>query len=99
MEWQIVQTIVYLVTFLGTVCGFGIKLSNVIQRNTHAINSLNDKLNELTEGNRKDHEIFYSSINKLKTDVAVLAEKNEEHSRILEHDHKWKRSNSRWKNF
>lgn len=88
MEWQIVQTIVYLVTFLGTVCGFGIKLSNVIQRNTHAINSLNDKLNELTEGNRKDHEIFYSSINKLKTDVAVLAEKNEEHSRMLEHDHK-----------
>ena len=47
MEWQIVQTIVYLVTFLGTVCGFGIRLSNVIQRNTHAINSLNNKLNEL----------------------------------------------------
>ena len=31
MEWTILQTIVYIVTFLITVLGFGIKLSTVIQ--------------------------------------------------------------------
>ena len=56
MEWTILQTIVYIVTFLITVIGFGIKLSNVIQKNTQAINTLTDKLKELTEDNKKEHE-------------------------------------------
>ena len=58
MEWTILQTIVYIVTFLITVIGFGIKLSNVIQKNTQAINTLTDKLKELTEDNKKEHEKF-----------------------------------------
>ena len=39
MEWQIIQVIVYIVSFLVTVVGFGIKLSSVIQKNTNAINN------------------------------------------------------------
>ena len=58
MEWTILQTIVYIVTFLITVIGFGIKLSNVIQKNTQAINTLTDKLKELKEDNKKEHESF-----------------------------------------
>lgn len=83
MEWQIIQVIVYIVSFLVTVVGFGIKLSNVIQKNTNAINNLAEKLKELTEDNRKDHEIFYKSINGLKMDVAILKEKHESDIKMI----------------
>ncbi|MGM9968907.1 MAG: hypothetical protein ACI35S_00755 [Anaeroplasma sp.] len=86
MEWQIVQTIVYIVSFLITVVGFGVKLSGVIQKNTHAINSLTERLKELTETNVRDHEHFYKSINKLKEDVTVLKEKHEADIKIIKHD-------------
>ena len=59
MEWTILQTIVYIVTFLITVIGFGIKLSNVIQKNTQAINTLTDKLKELTEDNNVLFYLYY----------------------------------------
>lgn len=86
MEWQIVQTIVYLVSFLVTVVGFGVKLSNVIQKNTSAINNLTEKLKELTEDNRKDHEIFYKSINSMKTDIAILKERHESDLKLMTRD-------------
>ena len=88
MEWQIVQTIVYLVSFLVTVVGFGIKLSSVIQKNTNAINNLSEKLKELTEDNRKDHESFFKSINSLKMDVAILQEKHESDIKLMMRNNK-----------
>ena len=88
MEWQIVQTIVYLVSFLVTVVGFGVKLSNVIQKNTNAINNLSEKLKELTEDNRKDHESFFKSINSLKMDVAILQEKHESDIKLMMRNNK-----------
>lgn len=83
MEWQIIQVIVYIVSFLVTVVGFGIKLSSVIQKNTNAINNLTEKLKELTEDNRKDHESFFKSINSLKMDVAILQEKHESDIKLM----------------
>ena len=83
MEWQIIQVIVYIVSFLVTVVGFGIKLSSVIQKNTNAINNLSEKLKELTEDNRKDHESFFKSINSLKMDVAILQEKHESDIKLM----------------
>ena len=88
MEWQIIQVIVYIVSFLVTVVGFGIKLSNVIQKNTNAINNLSEKLKELTEDNRKDHESFYKSINSLKMDVAILQEKHESDIKLMMRNNK-----------
>ncbi len=88
MEWQIIQVIVYIVSFLVTVVGFGIKLSNVIQKNTNAINNLSEKLKELTEDNRKDHESFFKSINSLKMDVAILQEKHESDIKLMMRNNK-----------
>ena len=88
MEWQIIQVIVYIVSFLVTVVGFGIKLSNVIQKNTNAINNLAEKLKELTEDNRKDHESFFKSINSLKMDVAILQEKHESDIKLMMRNNK-----------
>ena len=88
MEWQIIQVIVYVVSFLVTVVGFGIKLSNVIQKNTNAINNLSEKLKELTEDNRKDHESFFKSINSLKIDVAILQEKHESDIKLMMRNNK-----------
>lgn len=88
MEWQIIQVIVYVVSFLVTVVGFGIKLSNVIQKNTNAINNLSEKLKELTEDNRKDHESFFKSINSLKMDVAILQEKHESDIKLMMRNNK-----------
>lgn len=88
MEWQIIQVIVYIVSFLVTVVGFGIKLSNVIQKNTNAINNLSEKLKELTEDNRKDHESFFKSINGLKMDVAILQEKHESDIKLMMRNNK-----------
>ena len=88
MEWQIIQVIVYIVSFLVTVVGFGIKLSSVIQKNTNAINNLSEKLRELTEDNRKDHESFFKSINSLKMDVAILQEKHESDIKLMMRNNK-----------
>lgn len=88
MEWQIIQVIVYIVSFLVTVVGFGIKLSSVIQKNTNAINNLSEKLKELTEDNRKDHESFFKSINSLKMDVAILQEKHESDIKLMMRNNK-----------
>ena len=88
MEWQIIQVIVYIVSFLVTVVGFGIKLSSVIQKNTNAINNLTEKLKELTEDNRKDHESFFKSINSLKMDVAILQEKRESDIKLMMRNNK-----------
>ena len=88
MEWQIIQVIVYIVSFLVTVVGFGIKLSSVIQKNTNAINNLTEKLKELTEDNRKDHESFFKSINSLKMDVAILQEKHESDIKLMMRNNK-----------
>lgn len=87
MEWTILQTIVYIVTFLITVIGFGIKLSNVIQKNTQAINTLTDKLKELTEDNKKEHESFKNSIDDLKEDVTILKQKHSYDIKILEKEY------------
>lgn len=87
MEWTILQTIVYIVTFLITVIGFGIKLSNVIQKNTQAINTLTDKLKELTEDNKKEHESFKSSIDDLKEDVTILKQRHSYDIKILEKEY------------
>ena len=88
MEWQIIQVIVYIVSYLVTVVGCGIKLSSVIQKNTNAINNLSEKLKELTEDNRKDHESFFKSINGLKMDVAILKEKHESDIRLITKNNK-----------
>ena len=87
MEWTILQTIVYIVTFLITVIGFGIKLSTVIQKNTQAINTLTDKLKELTEDNKKEHENFKSSIDDLNEDVTILKQKHSYDIKILEKEY------------
>ena len=87
MEWTILQTIVYIVTFLITVIGFGIKLSNVIQKNTQAINTLTDKLKELTEDNKKEHESFKNSIDDLKEDVTILKQRHSYDIKILEKEY------------
>ena len=87
MEWTILQTIVYIVTFLITVIGFGIKLSTVIQKNTQAINTLTDKLKELTEDNKKEHESFKNSIDDLKEDVTILKQKHNYDIKILEKEY------------
>ena len=82
--WAIFQTIVYIVTFLATIVGFGVKISSIIQKNTDAINGLTEKLNSISNDNKKDHDNFYSSINHLEQDVAVLKEKHESDIRLLE---------------
>ena len=87
MEWTILQTIVYIVTFLITVIGFGIKLSTVIQKNTQAINTLTDKLKELTEDNKKEHESFKHSIDDLKEDVTIFIQKHSYDIKILEKEY------------
>ena len=87
MECTILQTIVYIVTFLITVIGFGIKLSTVIQKNTQAINTLTDKLKELTEDNKKEHESFKNSIDDLKEDVTILKQKHSYDIKILEKEY------------
>ena len=87
MEWTILQTIVYIVTFLINVIGFGIKLSTVIQKNTQAINTLTDKLKELTEDNKKEHESFKNSIDDLKEDVTILKQKHSYDIKILEKEY------------
>lgn len=52
------------------------ELSLVIQHNTDAINGLTEKIDELTSKNNKDHDHFFSSINNLNKEIAVLKEKH-----------------------
>lgn len=71
-EWNVFEVIVYIVGFLVVV----IKISNVIQKNTDAINNLTSELSELTDNNKKDHKHFHESINTLKEDVKVMKQKH-----------------------
>jgi len=83
-EWGVLQTIITIVGLLGTVIPCFVKVSNVIQKNTDAINSLTNELRDLTIDNSKDHDMFYSSINTLKNEIAVLKTKHEGDVHLLE---------------
>lgn len=83
MEWTIFQTIVYIVGFLAVV----VKISNVIQKNTDAINTLSEKLDDLTTENKKDHDIFNKQLNHLNTDVASMKVKHESDIELLKTQH------------
>ena len=83
-EWGVLQTIITIVGLLGTVIPCFVKVSNVIQKNTDAINSLTTELRDLTVDNSKDHDVFYSSINNLKNEVAVLKTKHDGDIHLLE---------------
>lgn len=84
-EWGVLQTIITIVGLLGTVIPCFVKVSNVIQKNTDAINSLTSELRDLTIDNSKDHDEFYSSINNLKNELAVLKTKHDGDINLLEH--------------
>ena len=75
-EWQIVVLLCGMLTFfVGTLIPIVkplIKLNNVMQKNTDAINALTEKMEVLTLTNKEDHNHFNSAINELKIDVSVL---------------------------
>lgn len=78
-EWQIVILLCGILTFfVGTMIPIIkplIKLNNVMQKNTDAINALTEKMDTLTISNKEDHAHFNSAINELKIDVTVLKNK------------------------
>ena len=61
----------------------GVKLSPKVWECAAGQGHLSEKLKELTEDNRKDHESFFKSINGLKMDVAILKEKHESDIRLI----------------
>ena len=71
-NWGVLEVVITIVAFLGSVIGLIIPVIKVIQKNTDAINSLTLELRELVVDNKKDHDNFYRDINKLKQDNAVL---------------------------
>ena len=48
---------------------------------------MTDKLKELTEDNKKEHENFKSSIDDLKEDVTILKQKHSYDIKILEKEY------------
>lgn len=83
-EWEVLLVIIVILELIVLVLNNFINPSRkkdidtvkVIQHNTDAINTLTDKIDSLTVSNNRDHEHFYSSINHLNKDVAVLKEKH-----------------------
>ena len=71
-EWEVFEIIVFIAGFLAIV----IKISNVIQKNTDAINSLTSEIAELSDNNKKDHKHFHEKINHLDTEVEVMKTKH-----------------------
>lgn len=82
-NWEVFETIVYIVGFLAVVIPMAVSQAKVIQKNTDAINGLTRELRETTSNNKKEHEYFFSSVNTLKQDVAVLKEKHDADVKIL----------------
>lgn len=83
-DWGVFETLVFIIGFLITVGTLIIKISKVIQQNTDAVNNLTAELKELTTTNKKDHDVFYSSINTIKMDVAVLKQKHDADIHLIE---------------
>ena len=68
-NWGVFQTIICIVSFLAVVIPLFVRTANVIQKNTIVINTLTEKLEDLTVSNNKDHEHFHKSINQLEKDL------------------------------
>ena len=83
-NWSVFETIVYIVGFLVVIIPLFVKLSNIIQKNTMAINTLTEKIDDLTIANNKDHEHFHKSINDLEKKQAVLESKHDSDIKLLE---------------
>ena len=93
-EWGVFLVIVEVVGFLIMILTFILTRSDkrsdkdtdiavVIQKNTDAINGLTKELRELSVDNKRDHDEFYSDINKIKLDVAKLKVKHEADIELL----------------
>lgn len=81
-EWNVFQVIITIVGFLAVV----IKISNVIQKNTDAINNLTSELSELTNNNKEEHKAFHKSINHLNEEFAVMKEKHNSDIKLLKNN-------------
>ena len=53
-NWGVFQTIICIVSFLAVVIPLFVRTANVIQKNTIVINTLTEKLEDLTVSNNKD---------------------------------------------
>ena len=82
-NWGVFQTIICIVSFLAVVIPLFVRTANVIQKNTIVINTLTEKLEELTVSNNKDHEHFHKSINQLEKDQALLESKHDSDIKLL----------------
>ena len=82
-NWGVFQTIICIVSFLAVVLPLFVRTANVIQKNTIVINTLTEKLEELTVSNNKDHEHFHKSINQLEKDHALLESKHDSDIKLL----------------
>ena len=82
-NWGVFQTIICIVSFLAVVIPLFVRTANVIQKNTIVINTLTEKLEDLTVSNNKDHEHFHKSINQLEKDYALLESKHESDIKLL----------------
>lgn len=80
-EWQVVLLIGSIITFfVGTMIPIVrplIKLNNVMQKNTDAIDALTEKIDDLTLRNKEEHDHFFNKINALQIDVEVLKNQHE----------------------
>ena len=82
-NWGVFQTIICIVSFLAVVIPLFVRTANVIQKNTIVINTLTEKLEDLTVSNNKDHEHFHKSINQLEKDHPLLASKHDSDIKLL----------------
>ena len=82
-NWGVFQAIVYIVGFLVVIIPIFVRTSNIIQKNTMAINTLTEKIDDLTVSNNKDHEHFHKSINNLDKRQAVLESKHDSDIKLL----------------
>ena len=77
--WEVFEIIVFIAGFLAIV----IKISNVIQKNTDAINSLTSEISDLSTTNKKDHKYFHEKINHLDTEVEVMKTKHDSDIQLI----------------
>lgn len=79
-EWQVIGLLAGILTFfVGTMIPLLkilLKVNSTIQGNTDTIKSLKETLDETIIENKKEHDHFFSSINKLNIEVNILQEKH-----------------------
>ena len=90
-QWEVLLVFVVIVEFIALVIKNFVDPSNkrnlhvtqVIQKNTDAIENLTKEITKLTTDNKKEHDEFSKSINKLKHDVGLLKQKHESDMELI----------------